>query len=237
MSEKKKEAMTLAEALVSIQGRLKAPKNKYNKFGGYKYRSCEDILEAVKPLLVEYGVLMTIQDDLVNLGDRYYIRAIVTIQKGGESICNSGYAREDESKKGMDGSQITGTSSSYARKYALNGLLLIDDTKDADTDEFHNVTNQPAKNTAAQQPPTKQAQQPPTKQAQQPTQPATSIFNEMDVEVELKAEQEALNCQSSLELTAVWNKYKAMNPALTKAGSIFYKTVQQRGGELRKEGK
>ena len=229
MSEKKKEPMTLAEALVSIQGRLKAPKNKYNKFGGYYYRSCESILEAVKPLLIEYGVLMTIQDDLVSIGNRYYIKAIVTLQKGGESICNSGYAREDDSKKGMDGSQITGTSSSYARKYALNGLLLIDDTKDADTDEFHNVTSQPVKKTVAQQPS--------TKQAQQPAQPATSIFNEMDVEVELAAEQEALSCQSSLELTATWNKYKTMNPAFAKAGSIFYKAVQKRGGELRKEGK
>jgi hypothetical protein len=229
MSEKKKEAMTLADALVSIQGRLKAPKNKYNKFGSYYYRSCESILEAVKPLLVEYGVLMTIQDDLVCLGDRYYIKAIVTLQKGAESICNTGFAREDENKKGMDGSQITGTSSSYARKYALNGLLLIDDTKDADTDEFHKVTEQGTKKTVAQQPPTEQ-------RAHQPAQPATTIFPDM-VESELKAEQEALSCQSSIELTAVWNKYKTMNPAFAKAGSIFYKAVQSRGAELKKEGK
>lgn len=225
---KETKGMALADALIAIQGRLKAPKNKYNKFGGYYYRSCESILEAVKPLLAEYGVLMTIQDDLVNIGDRYYIKAVVTLSKGGESMSNSGYAREDDAKKGMDGSQITGTSSSYARKYALNGLLLIDDTKDADTDEFHKVTEQ-GKKTAAQQPPTGQ----PAPQVQQP---ATTIFPDM-VEAELKAEQEALSCQSSAELTALWNKYKAMSPAFTKAGSIFYKAVQQRGGELRKEGK
>jgi hypothetical protein len=218
MSEKKKDEMTLAEALVSIQGRLKAPKSRYNKFGNYNYRSCEDILEAAKPLLREYGVLMTIHDDLVNLGERYYIKAIVTLQKGGESICNTGYAREDDGKKGMDGSQITGTSSSYARKYALNGLFLIDDTKDADTDEFHKVTNQPAKTT------------------ERAAQVSTTIFPDM-VEAELKAEQDALNCQSSIELTAVWNKYKTLNPAFAKAGSIFYKAVQKRGAELKKEGK
>lgn len=218
MSEKKKDEMTLAEALVSIQGKLKAPKNRYNKFGNYNYRSCEDILEAAKPLLREYGVLMTIHDDLVNLGERYYIKAIVTLQKSGESICNTGYAREDDGKKGMDGSQITGTSSSYARKYALNGLFLIDDTKDADTDEFHKVTNQPAKVT------------------ERATQASTTIFPDM-VEAELKAEQDALSCQSSIELTAVWNKYKTLNPAFAKAGSIFYKAVQKRGAELKKEGK
>lgn len=221
MSEKKKETMTLAEALVSIQGRLKAPKSRYNSFGKYNYRSCEDILEGVKPLLKEHGVMMFISDKVIQLGDRYYIEATVTLTKGGESITVTGQAREDDNKKGMDGSQITGTSSSYARKYALNGLFLIDDTKDADTDEFHNVTNQQ-----------------PKKAAQQTQQAApTTIFPDVDYEAEIKAEQDALACQSSAELTAMWNKYKAMNPAYTKTGSIFYKAVQRRGGELRKEGK
>lgn len=137
MAEKKEK--NLQESLIEIQKKLKAPKGQYNSFGKYKYRSCEDILEAVKPLLCEQGVLMTVQDDLTVLNDRFYIRAIVTVSKGGESICSSAFAREDDTKKGMDGSQITGTASSYARKYALNGLFLIDDTKDADTNEHHNV--------------------------------------------------------------------------------------------------
>lgn len=126
--------------LIALQTELKAPKNQFNKFGGYKYRSCEDILEAVKPLLKKQGCSLTISDTMENIGDRYYIKATVTVYDTatGESISNSAYAREEESKKGMDGSQITGTASSYARKYALNGLFLIDDTKDADTNEFKN---------------------------------------------------------------------------------------------------
>lgn len=129
--------------LIALQSELKAPKGQYNKFGGYNYRSCEDILEAVKPLLKKQGCSLIISDTLENIGDRYYIKATVTIydKETGESISNTAFAREEESKKGMDGSQITGTASSYARKYALNGLLLIDDTKDADTDEYKNQQN------------------------------------------------------------------------------------------------
>lgn len=128
--------------LIEIQHKLKAPKGQFNKFGNYKYRSAEDILEAVKPLLYEQGLLLTLTDDAVMLVDRHYIKATATITDGkGLLITNTAYAREDESKKGMDGSQITGTSSSYARKYALNGLFLIDDTKDADTDEWQKTIN------------------------------------------------------------------------------------------------
>lgn len=121
-----------------IQGELKAPKNQFNKFGGYKYRSCEDILEAVKPLAHKHGCTLTVGDTLENIGDRYYVTATATLydNETAESISNTASAREEESKKGMDGSQITGTASSYARKYALNGLFCIDDTKDADTDEY-----------------------------------------------------------------------------------------------------
>ena len=124
--------------VVSLQSELKAPKGQTNKFGGYKYRSCEDILEAVKPLLKKYGMVLTIGDDLLNFGDRYYICATATLRdtESGEEIKNSAYAREAAEKKGMDEAQITGTASSYARKYALNGLFCIDDTKDADTDEY-----------------------------------------------------------------------------------------------------
>lgn len=123
--------------LVAVQAALKAPKGQFNKFGGYKYRSCEDILEAVKPLLLEQGLQLTITDEPVEVGGRIYIKATATVTDGSETATVSGYAREAETKKGMDESQITGTASSYARKYALNGLFLIDDTKDADATNDH----------------------------------------------------------------------------------------------------
>lgn len=122
--------------LIEIQKKLKAPKGQYNSFGKYKYRSAEDILEAVKPLCHEKNCTLTLSDEMVNIGERYYIKATAKITNGTEDVVVSAYAREDETKKGMDGSQITGTASSYARKYALNGLFCIDDTKDADTDEY-----------------------------------------------------------------------------------------------------
>lgn len=121
--------------LMNIQQELKAPKGQYNSFGKYAYRSCEDILEAVKPLLKKEKVVLTISDELQYIGNRYYIKATATLidTESEATISNSAYAREEETKKGMDGSQITGASSSYARKYALNGLFGIDDNKDSDT--------------------------------------------------------------------------------------------------------
>lgn len=127
--------MAIFEKLSKIQAELKAPKNQYNSFGKYKYRSCEDILEAVKPICQKNGCVLVLSDEVVNLDGRYYVKATAMLIDGEDNISNSAYAREDESKKGMDGSQITGTASSYARKYALNGLFCIDDTKDADTNE------------------------------------------------------------------------------------------------------
>lgn len=134
--------MNVHEALYAIQAELKAPKGNFNSFGKYKYRSCEDILEAVKPLLKKYDSTLTLSDDVVQLGDRYYIKATASLQVVGEAnfVQNTAWARESAEKKGQDDSQITGTASSYARKYALNGLFLIDDTKDADTDEYHKQT-------------------------------------------------------------------------------------------------
>lgn len=128
----------ISEKLLKIQSELKAPKGQYNSFGKYKYRSCEDILEAVKPLTQNNKCVLKISDTLKQVGDRYYIEATATLTdiEDSTSITNTAYAREEKEKKGMDGSQITGTASSYARKYALNGLFCIDDTKDADTDEF-----------------------------------------------------------------------------------------------------
>lgn len=128
--------MSIYTTLTEIQNELKAPKNQYNSFGKYKYRSCEDILEALKPLLLKHKATLIINDEIQEMGTRIYVKAICTFVVGDEKIQTTAIAREEESKKGMDGSQVTGASSSYARKYALNGLFLIDDTKDADTDEF-----------------------------------------------------------------------------------------------------
>ena len=125
--------ITFQQKVVAIQSMLKAPKGQYNSFGKYNYRSCEDILEGVKPLLAKHGLVLTIQDNVELIGDRYYVKATATITDGTDRISTSAYARESLDKKGMDASQVTGATSSYARKYALNGLLAIDDTKDADT--------------------------------------------------------------------------------------------------------
>lgn len=142
----------------NIQEELKAPKSQYNRFGGYAYRSVEDILTAVKPLLVKEKAELTLTDELVLIGDRYYVKATATYEdKDGKKVV-TGYARESENKKGMDASQITGTASSYARKYALNGLFLIDDTKDADSEEYHRRTSPAAKKQTTQRQTTKEQQ-------------------------------------------------------------------------------
>ena len=131
--------MNVYEKLIAIQSELKAPKSQYNNFGKYAYRNCEDILESLKPLLKEHKSTIYIADEIVTVLERFYVKATVTFidAETGESITNTAYAREEESKKGMDGSQVTGASSSYARKYALNGMFAIDDTKDSD---FTNTT-------------------------------------------------------------------------------------------------
>lgn len=123
---------TFIERVIAVQSQLKAPKNQRNDFGGFNYRSCEDILEAVKPLLKAEGLCLTITDDIVMIGDRYYVKATATLTDGERSLPNQAFAREPEERAKMDGSQVTGSASSYARKYALNGLFAIDDTKDAD---------------------------------------------------------------------------------------------------------
>lgn len=125
----------IIEKLSAIQTALKAPKNQKNTFGGYNYRSCEDILEAVKPLLKSHECALTASDEIVQIGVRVYVKSTATLHHKEETLSNTAYAREEETKKGMDGSQITGAASSYARKYALNGLFCIDDTKDADAEK------------------------------------------------------------------------------------------------------
>lgn len=149
--------MTIYEKLAKIQSTLKAPKGQYNSFGKYKYRNCEDILEAVKPLLAEVKAVVIIGDELELIGSRFYVKATARFIdcETDAQITNTAYAREEDTKKGMDGSQITGASSSYARKYALNGLFAIDDTKDSDTtngmpDQQSNQQNQQPVNTAPQ---------------------------------------------------------------------------------------
>lgn len=132
--------MNIYEKLLKAQVELKAPKGQYNSFGKYKYRSCEDILEALKPVLDKFKLTLFIKDDVIEVNGRNYVKAVITlvnIEKPDEIIETSALAREEETKKGMDGSQITGASSSYARKYALNGMFMIDDTKDSDSTNTH----------------------------------------------------------------------------------------------------
>ena len=128
------------ETLKKVQIELKAPKSQYNDFGKYNYRSCETILEAVKPLLEKHNADLTLTDAIVCMEGRWYVKATAFFDSEEGTVITNGWAREPDVKKGMDESQITGTASSYARKYALNGLFLIDDTKDADTNEYHRET-------------------------------------------------------------------------------------------------
>lgn len=135
--------MKLLEKLLEIQNELKAPKGQYNSFGKYKYRSNEDILEAVKPLLLKHKTTLVVSDEIVQVGDRIYVKATSTLYdtESDDKVCNTAYAREEFDKKGMDGSQITGSSSSYARKYSLNGLFAIDDNRDSDSTNTHDKEN------------------------------------------------------------------------------------------------
>ena len=136
--------------LIEIQAKLNAPKGQYNRFGSYFYRSCEDILAAVKPLLGATNCTLTISDEIISVGERIYVKATATLSNAsGECVTTQAFAREESEKKGMDGAQITGAASSYARKYALNGLFAIDDTKDADTTNTHGQTTPAAKPAAA----------------------------------------------------------------------------------------
>lgn len=154
--EQKPDERRLPERLLAIQNELKAPKGQYNSFGKYKYRSAEDILEAVKPLAEQHSVLIYCSDDIVMVGNHIYVKATATAEDVTgrcSAITVTAFAREPDDKKGMDASQITGTASSYARKYALNGLLCIDDAKDADTDAYQTAGNVPA---ATQQQPRQQ---------------------------------------------------------------------------------
>lgn len=197
--------------LITIQSELKAPKTQYNKFGGYKYRKAEDILEAVKPLLAKQKCTLIITDDIVMVGSRIYVKATATIKnEKGEYETSTGWAREEETKKGMDGSQITGASSSYARKYALNGLLAIDDNADSD------ITNN-GQHQVAQQQASPQAAQP----AQQP---ATPQYHPNDIN---EAIQMVSRCVNKDNLVWVMQTYK---PLMSNAQ--FMQTLSAKRKEL-----
>ena len=188
------------EKLTKIQSELKAPKKQYNSFGKYNYRSCEDILDALKPLLAKYNASVTIADDIVLIGTRFYVKAtaVFTDNETGKTASATAFAREPESKKGMDESQITGTASSYARKYCLNGLFLIDDTKDADTDENRNEQT------------ARQARQ------QKPKQPAEKEFNPNEV-TEKQAKLNAVKSlckQGKISEQAIINVFRQKKPNL-----------------------
>lgn len=195
--------------LIAIQSELKAPKSQFNKFGGYKYRKAEDILEAVKPLLAKQKCTLIITDDVVLIGNRIYVKATATIKnEKGECETTTGWAREEETKKGMDGSQITGASSSYARKYALNGLFAIDDN--ADSDATNDVQHQ-----AAQQ----------QTQTQHPTaQPATPQYHTNDLNEGLAY---LSRCVNKDNLVWVVQKYKPLT-----ASPQFMQAVSAKKKEL-----
>ena len=199
--------------LITIQSELKAPKTQYNKFGGYKYRKAEDILEAVKPLLAKQKCTLIITDDIVMVGSRIYVKATATIKnEKGEYETSTGWAREEETKKGMDGSQITGASSSYARKYALNGLFAIDDNADSDT------TND-GQHQAAQQPASPQAQA-----AQPAKQTATHQYHPNDIN---EAIQMVSRCVNKDNLVWVMQTYQ---PLMSNAQ--FMQTLSAKRKEL-----
>ena len=217
-----KKEKTIYEKLLIVQNELKAPKDKRNNFGGYNYRSCEGILEAVKPLLQAQGLMLTIKDEVVNIGDRYYVRATVLlddISSNGE-IAVTALAREEEAKKGMDASQITGTASSYARKYALNGLFLIDDTKDADTDEFHRTTQENGQKTnVATQP-----NQPPAKKI---------ALTQKIVDEKLKFILEQTDAETVKNIWLNLSKMYEINKD-TALGGILFKATENKVLELTK---
>lgn len=178
----------ITQKLIKVQSELKAPKGQKNTFGNYNYRSAEDILEAVKPLLSEQGILMTITDIIEQVGERYYIQAKVILTDGEDTVEVTGYARESLNKKGMDDSQITGTASSYARKYAMNGLFLIDDTKDSDSNENRTERENRAKKADVE--------------AEREKQAKIAKFNDQ-YERALKA---ANDNEAPMELLTKWNK-------------------------------
>lgn len=195
----------MIKKLLNVQSALKAPKNQRNAFGNYNYRSCEDILEAVKPLLAQQGLVLTITDSIEMVGTRVYVKATATVTDGEKSISTEAFAREADGRKGMDESQVTGSASSYARKYALNGLFCIDDTKDADTMKPEEAPKQAQKPQAA-----------PKAKANPKTNPKAAGKNEMLKAVADKAKSQHISPDDIKEVMK--RKYgKATSSELTDA--------------------
>lgn len=205
--------------LIEIQNELKAPKNQYNDFGKYNYRSCEDILEGVKPLLQKHNLLLIVNDEIEAINTRFYVRAVATIydaETGQKLIATSSLAREEENKKGMDASQVTGATSSYARKYALNGLFAIDDAKDAD------FTNKHGKDEP------KAIPQPPKPKPLPPKPQPPKVTDEKIIET-LSA------CSSVSDVEMIWKKYNAQvtdKEAFTTACKMRKETILKEQGEI-----
>lgn len=183
--------MNVYEKLMNVQAALKCNKNQYNAFGKYKYRSCEDIVESVKPLLKANGLLLTLTDEIVMVGERFYVKATAEIidTADGGIVSVSAFAREEETKKGMDGSQVTGASSSYARKYALNGMFAIDDTKDSDSTNTHGQDQEAPKG----------EKQPFSEQQKTPRQMLIARLNQLGIDVNVYAKEHNLNGKTDAE--------------------------------------
>lgn len=190
-----------------IQTRLNAPKKQYNSFGKYSYRSCEDILEALKPLLAETGCTLTISDEIVQVGERYYVKATATLKNGeGEIVTNTAFAREPDKKTGMDEAQVTGATSSYCRKYCLNGLFCIDDNKDPDFLNTGDNPTAPATTPATTKPTRGRGNKAQAQPVQQPT-PQAPENPHFDNTVDFAIQQVSL-VGSSEQLMSIWNQYR-----------------------------
>ena len=187
--------MSVYEKLMNIQNELKAPKGQRNSFGNYNYRSCEDILEAVKPLLSKHQAALTISDSIELIGTRFYVKATAKLVDvvDGTMIENTAYAREEDSKKGMDAAQVTGAASSYARKYCLNGLFAIDDTKDADTNEYHEQQ--------------KKQEAKPAKQAEKPAQTSVNQYVKIENNETYVLTRQGYKKPSELNLSTLQQMY------------------------------
>ena len=207
------ETKTITEVLFYIQKNLIAPKGQYNSFGKYNYRSCEDILEGLKKVMPE-GAAVLIQDDIAMIGNRIYVKATATLHYAGQTISNTAFARESEEKKGMDSAQVTGATSSYARKYALNGLFLIDDTKDADSMDNSGAT--PAKSQTQQRPPANPSPSPAAKPKSELKETAARIA------AQLRESQTIEVCNY------VWNGFKDdLDKIKIASPDKAYKTLQK----------
>lgn len=218
------------QKLLNIQRDLKAPKSQYNSFGKYNYRNCEDILEAVKPLCAREKACLTISDEVVQRGDRYYIQATATLhdaETGGIIALVTAYAREEAEKKGMDGSQVTGAASSYARKYALNGLFDIDDTKDADSDE---KGEKPAKSSSGAAK-TAAASKKPSEADKPADKPKFSLDEAMNTEVTLHGVAYKLGALK--QVTLEWYAEKSKNTELREKAALI---LRHRFAEELKDG-